>query len=153
MTQLVLCTLDDKRYALPLPAVERVVRAVEITPLSERQGGILGVINVQGKIVPVVNVRRWLNLPEREMDLHSRMVIVREQARSLAIVVDSVSGIVTMAKESVILRDQIGADLASVLGVAKIDGEMIPVIDIARLFTSEVEPVLNDGSLGLPDSR
>ena len=54
--------LDEPRYALPLSAVERVVRAVEITPLPNAPAIIQGAINVQGAIIPVVNIRESFSL-------------------------------------------------------------------------------------------
>ena len=62
---IVVFTLDEQRYALHLLAVERVVRAVEVTALPEAPEIVLGVVNVKGRIVPVINVRRRFRLPER----------------------------------------------------------------------------------------
>ena len=59
--------LDNLRYALRLAAVERATRAAAVTPLPEYAGNILGVINVHGEIIPVVNTRRVFGLPEREI--------------------------------------------------------------------------------------
>ena len=62
---IVVFALDEQRYALHLLAVERVVRAVEVTALPEAPEIVLGVVNVKGRIVPVINVRRRFRLPER----------------------------------------------------------------------------------------
>ena len=56
--QIVVFALDEPRYALPLSAVERVVRAVEITPLPKAPEIVLGVINMQGQVVPAVDIRK-----------------------------------------------------------------------------------------------
>jgi purine-binding chemotaxis protein CheW len=58
LNQLVVLTLDEQRYALHLSAVERIVRMVEITPLPKAPQIVLGVVNVQGRIVPIVNIRK-----------------------------------------------------------------------------------------------
>ena len=55
--QLVVFTVDDQHYALDLVSVERVVRAVEITHLPQAPDTVMGVINFEGKVIPVVNTR------------------------------------------------------------------------------------------------
>lgn len=59
-------TLDGQRYALSLAQVERVIRAVEITPLPQAPEIITGVINVRGRVIPVVDIRKRFRLPVRE---------------------------------------------------------------------------------------
>ena len=65
--QIVVFALDDRRIALPLAAVERVVRAVEVTPLPKAPAVVLGAVNVQGNLVPVFHLRRRFRMPEREI--------------------------------------------------------------------------------------
>jgi chemotaxis signal transduction protein len=60
---LVVFTLDEQRYALHLDAVKRIVRAVEVTPLPKAPQIVLGVVNVQGKVIPVMNLRSRFSLP------------------------------------------------------------------------------------------
>lgn len=62
---LVVFRLDERRYALPLSVVERVIRAVEVTPLPKAPPIVLGAIDVQGRVVPVLNVRRRFLMPDR----------------------------------------------------------------------------------------
>ena len=59
-------TLDRQRYALPLSVVERVVRMIEITPVPHTPDIVLGVINAQGRVIPVVDIRRRFRLPTRQ---------------------------------------------------------------------------------------
>jgi purine-binding chemotaxis protein CheW len=65
-TQLVVFRLDERRYALPLAAVERVVRSVTVTPLPGAPAIVLGGINVHGRVLPVLNVRRRFRMPDRD---------------------------------------------------------------------------------------
>ncbi len=56
-------TLDEQRYALHLSAVERVICVVEITPLPKAPEIVLGIINVGGQIIPVIDMRKRFRLP------------------------------------------------------------------------------------------
>ncbi|MDB6169570.1 MAG: chemotaxis protein CheW, partial [Verrucomicrobia bacterium] len=64
-TQIVVFRLDAQRYALSLTAVDRIARAVEITPLPNAPDIVLGVINVSGRVLPVLNLRRRFRMRER----------------------------------------------------------------------------------------
>jgi signal transduction histidine kinase len=67
--QYVLFVLDEQRYTLPLANVEKVVSAVYVTPLPQAPDIVTGIIDVQGQVVPVINLRRRFHLPERTLEL------------------------------------------------------------------------------------
>ena len=71
----VVFTLDGLFYAVSLSAVSRVIRAVEITPLPKAPPIVLGVINLGGRIIPVVNIRKRFLLPERELELTDQLIV------------------------------------------------------------------------------
>jgi len=73
--RLVVFTLDEQRYALRLSAVERIVRVVEVPPLPKAPEIVLGIVNVQGRVLPVVNIRRRFRLPEREAGLRDQLIL------------------------------------------------------------------------------
>ena len=77
--------LDDHRYALHLGVVERVIPAVEITPLPKAPEIVLGLINIRGKIIPTLNIRRRLQLPERETELTDHFIIANTPKRTVAL--------------------------------------------------------------------
>ena len=62
---LVVFTLDGQRYALRLGAVERVIRAVAVTPVPETTAFVLGLVKLTGQLITVVSLRRCLGLPDR----------------------------------------------------------------------------------------
>jgi purine-binding chemotaxis protein CheW len=100
--QLVVFLLEGQRYALRLAAVERVVRAVEITPLPQAPEIVLGMINVEGRIVPVVNMRNRFGRPERAIELSDQFIIARTSRRAVALVVDSVNEVVACTEAQVV---------------------------------------------------
>lgn len=85
----VIFKLDDHRYALPLFSIESILQAVEITRLPSAPENVLGAVNVHGQIVPVIDIRRRLNLPEREIDLKDRLIIVRTSERIVGMMADT----------------------------------------------------------------
>jgi purine-binding chemotaxis protein CheW len=69
--------LDRGRYALPLRAVDRVVRAAYVTPLPHAPSVVLGALDIEGRVLPVFSLRRRFGLPEREIRLEDQFLIAR----------------------------------------------------------------------------
>lgn len=142
--ELVVFTLDEQRYALRLAAVERVVQAVEITPLPKAPEIVLGMINAQGRIVPVVNVRKRFQLPEREVELSDQFIIARTSRRTAALVVDAVNDVVPCTEAQVVASEKILPGLEHVEGVLKLPDGMILLHDLDRFLSLDEEQALEE---------
>ena len=140
---LVVFTLDEQRYALHLSSVERIIPAVEITPLPQAPEIILGVIDVRGEILPVVNIRKRFRLPEREIDLRDQLILGQTSRRSVALVVDTVTGVIEGSNEKVITSDQILPNLNYIEGVVKLDDGVILIHDLDKFLSLEEEKALD----------
>jgi purine-binding chemotaxis protein CheW len=136
-------TLDDQRYALYLSAVEKTVRAVEVTPLPKCPDIVLGVINFRGRVVPVINIRKRFRLPEREMELSDHLIIARTSRRSVALAVDSVLDILKLADRDIIPAGEVLPAMDYVQGVAKLQDGMVLIHDLDRFLDLEEEKALD----------
>jgi len=141
--QLVVFTLDENRYALYLSAVERVVRMVEITPLPKAPGIVLGVVNLQGRVIPVINMRRRFNLADREIELGDQLVIAHTPQRSVAFAADSVSSVIEYPKEKVVEAENILPGMEYVEGVVKLEDGMILIHDLDTFLSFEEAKMLD----------
>lgn len=136
--------LDDIRYALPLSSVERVVRAVEITPLPDAPAVILGVINVQGRVVPVVDIRRRFRLPARAISVGDQLVIAHTPNRCLALLADAVQGVVECPADDIVPPHDILSDLHYVTGVAKLADGLLLIHDLDEFLALDEERSLEE---------
>lgn len=141
--QLIVFTLDEQRYALHLSAVERTVRMVEITPLPQAPEMVLGVINCQGKIIPVLNIRGRFRLPYREPGLGDQLIIAGTKRRVVALVADTVSDVVSLPSEVMVATDAILPRMEYVAGVAKFDDGMIFIHDLDAFLSLDEEQSLD----------
>jgi purine-binding chemotaxis protein CheW len=82
--QLVAFILGEQQYALRLATVQRVVRMVEVTPLPKAPKVVLGVIDLQGTIIPVMSMRRRLGMAELETNLVDQLIVAETGARNVA---------------------------------------------------------------------
>jgi purine-binding chemotaxis protein CheW len=135
--QLLVFSLDGKRYAIHLQAVERGVPAVEITPLPEGPDIVTGVINVHGRVIPVLNIRRKFRLHERDMDLNDNIVIVKGSKWTVAFAVDSVEGVIERRQEEIIPAETILPDMEYTEGVVKINDDIVFLHDIDKALSFE----------------
>ena len=135
--QFVIFSLDEQRYALPLAAVERVVRAVEITPLPSGPEIVLGLINVQGRLMPVVNIRRRFGLPERGLSLSDQLIIAHTSWRPVALVVDSVTSLTSVSTSEMIAAEKILRHTKYIEGALKLEGGLIFIHDLDTFLSLE----------------
>ena len=142
--QLLVFRLDRQRYGLPLASVERVVRIVEITPLPKAPEVVLGLINVQGRVIAVVDVRRRFRLPPREPTLSDLLVIARTPARAVALVADSVTGVVECTESDAVPAQAIVPGMEYIEGVAKMDDGMVLIHDLARFLSLDEDRRLDE---------
>lgn len=133
--QLVVFRLDERRYALPLTVVERVVRAVEVTPLPKAPAIVLGAINVQGRVLPVLNVRRRFLMPDREISPADWFLIAHTVRHSVALVVDESEGVLERPQADIVASTRIVQGLEHFPGVVRLDDELVLIHDLERFLS------------------
>jgi purine-binding chemotaxis protein CheW len=143
VTELVVFRLDELRLALPLTTVERVVRAVHVTRLPQAPEIVLGVVNVQGRIIPVVDPRKRFRLPERAIALADQLVIARTSRRPVALLVDAVDGVLEVAEREAVPALDVLPKVAYVEGVVKQKDGLVLIHDLNKFLSLEEETALD----------
>jgi len=141
--EILVFSLDEPRYALYLYSVERVVRAVEITPLPKAPEIILGIINFHGEIIPVIDIRRRFNLPSRELEPEDQFIIARTAKRLVALIADSVVGIHYLKSDQIADTEQELPYVEYISGVAKTEDNLILITDLEKFLSLDDEKKLN----------
>lgn len=135
--QLFLFSIEDHRYALHLDAVEKVVRMVEVTPLPEGPQIVLGVVNLQGRVIPVIDLRKRFHLAQREPSAADYLLIARAAERTVALWVDTVAGLAPNTRDGMTRAAVMTPDLQFVEGAVKIADGIILVIDLDAFLALE----------------
>lgn len=141
--QLLIFQLDDQRFGLPLEAIERVARVVEMISLPMAPDIVLGVIDVQGRIVPVVDVRRRFRLPSRDVRLSDHLIIARTTRRCVALLVDAAGDVVECPASAMIPSDAIVPDMGYVSGVARLPDGAILIHDLESFLSLDEHAALD----------
>lgn len=141
--ELVIFRLNGQRYALPLPAVERVIQAVEVTSLPGAPAVVLGVINVAGRVLPVFNIRRRFFLPEREIVPADQFLIARTTWHTVALVIDEVHGVIEHEPTAVVGADRLVPGIAQFQGVVKLDDGLVLIHDLEKFLSLDEAQTLD----------
>lgn len=145
-TELVVFRVDLQAYALPLQAVDRVVRAVEVTPLPNAPANVIGVVNVEGRIVPVLDVRRRFRHTTRKITSMDHFLIAHTRQREVILAVDDVPGVIKRTTLATPKLD--GVD--QVQGALTLDDGLLLIQDLEKFLTTEdearLDQALNEGT-------
>lgn len=129
----VVFSIDAARYALPLANVQRIVRMVSIVSVPDVAPFVRGVVNVQGQIVPVLDARKCFHLKERDAAPTDQLIIVQAAGRTMALVADSVSGVIERDAAEIVAADEILPGLRHLQSAVKLDDGMILVHDLEKI--------------------
>ncbi len=147
MVDLLLFTLDERSYALRLERVARVAPLVDITPLPAAPAIVLGVIDMAGEMLPVLDIRQRFDLPSRPQRLEDALVMVRTEQRLVALLVDHVTGTLQMPASSLIPVDGVVPGARYFDSVTRLANGPVLIHDVDR-FLSLAEATALDESLG-----
>ena len=151
LNQLVILSIDEHQYALQLCDIERIVRMVEITPLPKAPEIVMGVINVQGRIIPAVNIRSRFGLPLREIDMNDQLIIAHGSKLWIALLVDRVSGVMAYQDYEVTKVADIFPGIEYVKGIIKKENSLILILDIDIILSSHEITSMDDAILKITE--
>jgi purine-binding chemotaxis protein CheW len=137
-TQIVVFALGGERYGLEIAAVYEIIRPQPITAVPQSPASVEGVINLRGRIIPVVDLRARFGLVQAEVGNASRVVVCDANGLRVGLMVDGVSEVMMIPEDAVEPTPDlaVGVDMVCVCGVAKLDDKMIILLDLAHLFST-----------------
>lgn len=132
-------TLGDENYALDILTVKEIRGYESPTKIANAPPFIKGVINLRGDIVPIVDLRIKFNVGQATYDEFTIVIVLHIHNRIVGIVVDGVSDVVSLSKEEMRPPPDFGVafDSRYLLGLATINEQMIILVDINELISSE----------------
>lgn len=134
--------LDEEEYGLPIKKVREIIGIMDITQIPKTPDFIKGVINLRGKIIPIMDLRLKFVLPGKEYNPRTCIIVIdiemNELKRQIGIIVDTVSEVVNVRSEEIEPPPQYGAQGAEAFlhGLGKIKEKVILLLDIDKVFGS-----------------
>ena len=134
--QLVVFKLAKEEYGVSILQVQEIKRMTEITRVPHTPDYIKGVINLRGSVLPVIDLKRRLNLAIADYDDDTRIIIVKVEDLSVGIIVDAVSEVLTLSSQSVEPSQSVvgGVSTEYLSGVGKLDNRLIILLNLEALI-------------------
>ncbi|QWV99717.1 chemotaxis protein CheW [Geomonas nitrogeniifigens] len=136
---LLIFALDGQRYALSLDQVTRVIRAAALTPIPHAPDVVLGILDLQGEVIPVINLRKRFRLPERGIGCEDQFVVAHTGRLQLALHVDGTEGVLQQAAGSPVSADEIVAGTEFLAGVTRTAEGLVLIHDLDTLLFPDEE--------------
>jgi len=135
--QLVTFRLGGETYGIDVMHVQEVLRISEIAPVPGAPSYVLGIINLRGNVVTVIDTRARFGLPAVETDDSSRIVIIESDDQIVGILVDSVAEVVELNQSEIDSAPSVGTEENSryIQGVANKESGLLIVVDLHRLLS------------------
>lgn len=142
--------LEGETYGINVMQVQEVLRYTEIAPVPGAPDYVLGIINLRGNVVTVVDTRKRFSLPPTEITDQTRIVIIESEKQVIGILVDSVAEVVYLKASEIETAPNVGNEETSkfLQGVCNRDNELLILIDLNKLLTDEEWMEVVDGTNG-----
>lgn len=145
LLQLVTFVVGTEEFAVPILAVQEINRMMQITRVPQSPAFVQGVINLRGKIIPVVDLRERFGLPHKDATSENRIVVVEVSGRVIGFMVDKVNEVLRI--QSTIVEPPppmvCGIDSEYVQSVGKLEDRLLILLDLDRLFGAEAAAQLD----------
>lgn len=131
--------LDDETYGINVMQVQEVLRYSEIAPVPGAPYYVLGIINLRGNVVTVIDTRCRFGLAGSEINDSTRIVIIEVEKQVMGILVDSVAEVVYLRRSEIDNTPNVGTEDSAkfIQGVSNRENELLILIDLDKLLTDE----------------
>ena len=138
--------LEDETYGINVMQVQEVLRYTEIAPVPGAPDYVLGIINLRGNVVTVIDTRARFGLMSGEVSDNSRIVIIEAEKQVIGIMVDSVAEVVYLKSSEIDSAPNVGTDESAkfIQGVSNRDGELLILVDLNKLMSDDEWDEISD---------
>ena len=137
LIQLVTFSIGVEEFGVDILKVQEIIRTMEITKVPRAQDFVEGVINLRGKVIPIIDLRRRFGLSSKEYDKHTRIIVIEINNMIVGFVVDSVSEVLRIPAGTIEPPPPVVAGLDSdyISGVGKLHDRLLILLDLDKLLS------------------
>lgn len=147
--QMVTFSLGQEEYGVNILQVQEINRMVEITEVPQTDHYVEGIINLRGKVIPIIDLRKKFGMNDKEHDNQSRIVVVEVGEETVGLVVDSVAevlrvpaGSLESAPDLISKHNSIGSSSDFIKAIVKLEERLLVYLDVAKIVSSSRLPEL-----------
>ncbi|HET7293258.1 MAG TPA: chemotaxis protein CheW [Vicinamibacteria bacterium] len=137
--------LSGEEYGVDVRLVQEIIRVVEITQVPRAPDFIKGVINLRGRIIPVIDLKRKLGLGEVALERQTRVVVIRLRDRLVGLLVDGASQVLKVPVSTIEAAPEevVEIDANYIRGVAKLEKRLIILVDLPKILGMDRETAMS----------
>ena len=135
--QYVTFRLDEETYGINVMQIQEVLRYTEIAPVPGAPDYVIGIINLRGNVVTVIDTRKRFGLCDTEVSDHTRIVVLEIEGQVVGVLVDSVAEVVYIKQSEVETAPNVGNDESArfIQGVCNKNGELIILVEFEKMLS------------------
>ena len=135
--QIVSFRLGEEEYGVDILNVQEIIKMLDITRVPNSPDFVEGVINLRGKVLPVIDLRKRLGLPKKEHDKSTRIIVVEMDHKTVGFIVDSVSEVLRIPSSSLEAPPQMsnGVGEEFINAVGKLQDRLLILLDLRRILS------------------
>ncbi|MGD8778861.1 MAG: chemotaxis protein CheW [Ignavibacteria bacterium] len=146
--QLVSFKIGDEEFGVDILKVQEIIRMIQITKVPNAPVFVEGVVNLRGRIIPVIDLRRRIGMEKRDYDKETRIVVVEISDNTVGFIVDEVSEVLRIPRSITEPPPEMvsGLDSDYITAVGKLEDRLLILLDLERILSSEEQQQLNQSS-------
>jgi len=144
--QLVTFRLGNEEFSLDILRVQEIIRHMELTRVPRTPDFVEGVINLRGRVIPVLDLRKRFGLPAGEKTHETRIIVVDVDDKTVGFKVDAVSEVLRIPADTVEPPPPLVTSIESdyIKGVGKLDGRLLILLDVAKILSRSEKDALGN---------
>ena len=144
LLQLVSFVIENEEFGIDILKVQEIIRPVEITRVPNAPAFVEGVINLRGRIVPVVDLRKRFGLPERAQDPHTRIIVVELVDKVVGFMMDAVKEVIRVDRSVIEPPPDlaIGIDTHYIKGVVRLEDRLLILLELEEMLSADEKKTL-----------
>lgn len=141
LLQLVRFNIGEEEFGVDILKVQEINRMLEVTQVPNAPSYIDGVINLRGKVIPIVNLRERFHMPRKERDKDTRIIIVELSGKTVGFLVDGVNEVLRIPKSVTEPPPSITSDAETeyITGVGKLDDQLLLLLDLEKVLSHSAD--------------
>jgi purine-binding chemotaxis protein CheW len=147
LIQLVSFNLGQEEYAVEVLKVREIIRMTPITHIPNTAASIEGIINLRGKVIPIVSLRSRFNMMESENDQHTRIMVMDIAGKMMGFIVDGVSEVIRISSSEIQPPPSMvagGVDQEFISGVIQHGDQLLLMLQMDRMFSNDEQDTFSE---------
>jgi purine-binding chemotaxis protein CheW len=142
--QLVTFSIGNEEFGVEILKVQEINKMMQVTKIPNSPSFVEGVINLRGKVIPIINLRNKLRLPPKEHDKNTRIIVMEIQGKTVGFIVDAVSEVLRIPRSITEPPPPMIGGVSSeyIVSVGKLEDRLLILLDVDRILSNEEKSAL-----------